>query len=153
MISHINYLVALIQSSFRLGLEWRQRFSSLQRNQHIADDRRDFLKSCIICIFPPSWHSSNSCALEAQIYFEVLRNFLYQILEGNFVNQGFRELCKGTLWIRDFWKRLISRSASVSGLWWRGFFTPPVEGALWCAAFVALLSSLLYHWYMCKQLA
>ena len=42
--------------------------------------------------FPPLLHSSNSCTLEAQICFEVLRNFLYQILEGNFVNREFSGL-------------------------------------------------------------
>ena len=36
--------------------------------------------------------STNSCALEAQICFEVLRNFLHQTLEGKFANQKFSEL-------------------------------------------------------------
>ena len=123
MISHINYLVALIQSSFIPGLEWRQRFISLQRNQHIAD-KSNFLKSCIICIFP----------LHCTAPIAVLWKHRFGL---RFCETSCTRYWKGTLWIRgpvDFWKRLISLSASVSGLWWWGFFTPPVEGALWWAA-------------------
>merc|ERR1712178_171393 len=37
----------------------------------------------------------------------------------------------------DFWYLLISRRATVPGLYLWGFFTPPVEGALFLAALVA----------------
>merc|ERR1719430_2808544 len=37
----------------------------------------------------------------------------------------------------DFWYRLISRRATVPGLYLCGFFTPPVLGALFLAALVA----------------
>merc|ERR1719147_74172 len=37
----------------------------------------------------------------------------------------------------DFWYLLISRRATVPGLYRCGFFTPPVAGALFLAAFVA----------------
>jgi len=37
----------------------------------------------------------------------------------------------------DFWYLLISRRATVPGLYLWGFFTPPVEGALFRAALVA----------------
>ena len=39
----------------------------------------------------------------------------------------------------DFWYFLISRSATVPGRYRCGFFTPPVAGALFLAAFVASL--------------
>lgn len=37
----------------------------------------------------------------------------------------------------DFWYLLISRRATVPGLYLCGFFTPPVDGALLRAALVA----------------
>ena len=49
-------------------------------------------------------------------------------------------LWNGSLRMRssvDFWYLLISRRATVPGLYLWGFFTPPVDGALFLAAFVA----------------
>merc|ERR1711994_459408 len=47
---------------------------------------------------------------------------------------------KGSLRMRssvDFWYLRISRRATVPGLYLWGFFTPPVDGALFLAALVA----------------
>ena len=71
--------------------------------------------------------SHDGSALEPQVSLEVLGDFSDQSLEGQLsVNSSV-----------DFWYLLISLRATVPGLYRWGFFTPPVEGALFLAALVA----------------
>ena len=65
--------------------------------------------------------------LESQVRLEVLGDLSHKSLEGSFRMR--RSV--------DFWYFLISRRATVPGLYLCGFFTPPVAGADLRAALVA----------------